>query len=128
MPLHVFLTSFFACQQNAAPLPLPPFAFAYLLTPLWPWRRLTNAGLLRFLWSDLAEAPIAGKNTDMELTQEQRDLLKKGEVVEFQDPAVGTVVLLLYHVYEAITDTVEERDLASLTKKAASDWSRDNPY
>jgi len=64
----------------------------------------------------------------MELTQEQRDLLKKGQIVEFRDPAVGTVVVLLSHVYEAITDALEHDELASLAKKAADEWARDNPY
>ena len=45
----------------------------------------------------------------MELTQEQRDLLKKGEIVELTDPTVGTVVVLLPHVYEAITDCARKR-------------------
>jgi hypothetical protein len=48
--------------------------------------------------------------------------------VEFQDPAVGTVVVLLHRVYEAITDAVQQNDLASLAKKAATDWATDNPY
>jgi hypothetical protein len=64
----------------------------------------------------------------MELTQEQRDLLKKGEIVELTDPTVGTVVVLLPHVYEAITDALENEELASLAKKAAQEWARDNPY
>lgn len=64
----------------------------------------------------------------MEFTEEQRDLLKKGQIVEFQDPAVGTVVVLLSHVYEAITDALQNEELASLAKKAADEWARDNPY
>jgi hypothetical protein len=64
----------------------------------------------------------------MELTQEQRDLLKKGQIVELRDPAVGTVVVLLSHVYEAITDALQDDELASLAKKAADEWARDNPY
>jgi hypothetical protein len=60
----------------------------------------------------------------MELTQEQRDLLKKGQIVEFRDPAVGTVVVLLSHVYEAITDALEYDELASRAKKAADEWAR----
>jgi hypothetical protein len=64
----------------------------------------------------------------MDLTQEQRDLLKKGQIVELRDPAVGTVVVLLSQVYEAITDSLERDELASLAKKAADEWARDNPY
>jgi hypothetical protein len=60
----------------------------------------------------------------MELTQEQRDLLKKGEIVELTDPTVGTVVVLLPHVYEAITDALENEELASLAKKAAEESPR----
>jgi hypothetical protein len=47
--------------------------------------------------------------------------------VEFQDPAVGTVVVLLHRVYEAIADAVQENDLAFLAKKAVTDWATDNP-
>ena len=63
----------------------------------------------------------------MELTQEQRDLLKKDQILELRDPVVGTVVVLPSHVYEAITDALEHDELASLAKKAAEEWARDNP-
>jgi hypothetical protein len=71
---------------------------------------------------------LAGEKEIMELTQEQRDLLKKGEIVELTDPSVGTVIVLLPHVYEAITDALEDEQLDSLAKKAADEWARDNPY
>jgi hypothetical protein len=79
-------------------------------------------------WVSVAHSLIADENEIMELTQEQRDLLKKGQVLELRDPAVGTVVVLLSHVYEAITDALEHDELASLAKKAADEWARDNPY
>jgi len=68
------------------------------------------------------------ENEIMELTQEQRDLLKRGQIVELKDPAVGTVVVLLSHVYEAITNALQHDELASLAKMAADEWARDNPY
>jgi hypothetical protein len=64
----------------------------------------------------------------MELTQERRDLLKKGNVLEIRDPAVGTVGRASVPAYEAITDSLEHDELASLAKKAADEWARDNPY
>jgi hypothetical protein len=76
----------------------------------------------------VARPVTAGENEIMELTQEQRDLLKKGEIVELTDPSVGTVVVLLSHVYEAITDALENEEFASLAKKAVAEWPRDNPY
>jgi hypothetical protein len=59
-----------------------------------------------------------------ELTQEQLDLLKKRQIVELRDPAVGTVVVLLSHVYEAITDSLEHDELASLAKRADDEWAQ----
>ena len=58
----------------------------------------------------------------MEFTPEQRDLLKRGQIVELKDPAVGTVVVLLSHVYEAITDALEHDELATLAKRAVDEW------
>jgi hypothetical protein len=51
--------------------------------------------------------------------------VKKGQIVELRGPALGTVVVLLSHVYEAITDALQHDELASLAKKAADEWARE---
>lgn len=64
----------------------------------------------------------------MNLTDEQKQQLKSGQAVAVEEPSVGNVVLILADVYEAITDAIQKDELATLSKKAAADWAKDNPY
>ena len=69
----------------------------------------------------------------IDLTEEQRQAILKGEAVRIPSPEIGEdLVLLRGALYEKIRELLEEErekaEWAKLSRKAANRWAQENPF
>jgi hypothetical protein len=65
---------------------------------------------------------------NLDVTDEQRSAVRRGEPVELVLGDLGDVVVLPKDVYEALIDEREKTAWMKLNQKALAQWGRDNPY
>jgi hypothetical protein len=65
----------------------------------------------------------------LELTEEQRQAVQRGEAVRLSGTDLGKVVVLSASAFEgALLEEREKAEWAQLGRNAAERWGRENPY